>query len=329
MSGPRLGVMSFSLGGDLWRRRISVEGMIAAIASLGPGQELELIGSHALRGFPDPDEAEVAALRSMIEDHGVVASVYCADLDRGRTTGAMLSPQAALQLVEREAALARALGFQALRVSPAGPDLVPDLARLAERLGIPVLVEHGAEPRTDPHTADLVEAIARHGEGRVGLIADGSAFVRRLPQPWKQACLDGGVPTDALDLVVQSWDPEQPLPEVMGALHGLGLDTLQLELSVYALMTTRFLFRKGDVAGLLDMLPHVHHLQTKFFATGSDGADPCVPYDEIVPLLRDAGFSGGLHAEYEGGIWSAGLDTVAELRRHQGYLRRLWGDGQA
>jgi hypothetical protein len=329
MSAPRLGVMSFSLGADLWRRRLDVDGMISAIGSLGPGQELELIGSHALRGFPDPEPAEIDGLRSAMEEHGVVASVYCADVDRSRTTGTMLSPAGALELVEREAAIARRLGFEALRVSPAGPGLVEDLARLSERTGMVVLVEHGAEPRTDPPTAELLERIVALGTDRVGFIADGSAFVRRLPEPWKQACLDGGVPQEALDLVVGSWDPEVPLPDVMGRLHGLGLAPLELELSVYALMTTRFLFRKGDVGGLLDMLPVVHHVQTKYFATDATGADPCVPYDEIVPLLRDAGFAGGLHAEYEGGIWSAELDTMAELRRHQAYLTALWQDAPA
>lgn len=326
MTGPRLGVMTFSLCGDLWRRRMTVEESLEAVASLGEGQELELIGSLALHGFPSPADEEVRRLRTTIERLGLVPSVYCTDLDRGRSRSRTLSQLEALALVEeQEVPVARALGFSALRVNAAAPDLVPELDRLGQRTGLTVLVEHGAEPRTDPGTADLVDAFSRLGSERVGLIVDGSSFVRRLPEPWKAAALAGGVPSQALDLVVASWDPEQPLPEVMGALHGMGLDPLELELSVYAFMTTRFLFRKGDVEGLHDLLPYTHHVQTKFFATDADGVDPCVPYDEIVPLLRGAGYAGGLHAEYEGGIWSAELDTVAEIRRHQGYLTRLWG----
>ncbi len=317
--------MTFSLCGDLWRGRMTVDESLEAIASLGPGQEVELLGSLALPGFPDATYDELRHLRSTMDRLGLVPSVYCADLERARSARRTLSQHEALGLVEEEAAYARALGFEALRVNAAAPDLLEDLARLAERSGLLVLIEHGAEPRTDPHTADLVDALARLGSSGVGLIVDGSAFVRRLPEPWQRAALAGGVPPRALELVVGSWDPEVPLPEVMGALHGLGLDPLELELSVYALMTTRFLFRKGDVRGLHDLLPYTHHVQTKFFATDDDGVDPCVPYDEIVPLLRDAGYVGGLHAEYEGGIWSAELDTVAELRRHQAYLERLWG----
>ena len=85
MSGPRLGVMTFSLCGDLWRRRMTVDESLAAVASLGGSQELELIGSLALQGFPSPDDDEVRRLRVTIERLGLVPSVYCADLDRGRS----------------------------------------------------------------------------------------------------------------------------------------------------------------------------------------------------------------------------------------------------
>ncbi len=325
MTGPRLGVMTFSLCGDLWRRRMSIDESLEAVASLGAGQEVELLGSLALPAFPASSADELRRLRATIERLELVPSVYCADLERGRSRSRTLSQCEALELVEVEAGYARELGFPALRVNAAGPDLLEDLDRLAGRTGLVVLIEHGAEPRTDPHTAELVAGLDRLGSQRVGLIVDGSAFVRRLPEGWRRAAVAGGVPTAALDLIVGSWDPEQPLPEVMGALHGMGLDRLELDLAVYALMTTRFLFRKGDVQGLRELLPWTHHMQTKFFATDAEGVDPCVPYDEIVPLLRDAGYAGGLHAEYEGGIWSAELDTVAEIRRHQGYLERLWG----
>jgi hypothetical protein len=326
MTGPRLGVMTFSLCGDLWRRRATIDGSLESIASLGAGQEVELLGSLALPRFPAAGADELMHLRRTMERLELVPSVYCADLERARSRRATLSQREALAEVEREASYARALGFPALRVNAAAPDLLEDLDRLAGRTRLTVLIEHGAEPRTDPHTAALVEGLARLGSERVGLIVDGSAFVRRLPEPWRRASLASGVPAQALDLVVESWDPERPLPDVMGELHRMGLDPLALDLSVYALMTTRFLFRKGDVQGLHDLLPFTHHVQTKFFATDDDGADPCVPYDEIVPLLRNAGYTGGLHAEYEGGIWSAELDTVAELRRHQSYLARLWHD---
>jgi hypothetical protein len=324
LNGPTLGVMLFSLSGDLWRRRMTRRQTIEAVASLGPNQEIELIGAQSLRGFPQVANDEIASVRSLLDRTGVVPSVYCADLDRGRSATRTLSLREALELADHEAGIARQLGFPALRVNAATADLLEHLARLGERQGLDVLIELGAEPRTDAATSELVEGLARLGSPHVGLIADGSAFVRRLPEPWRDACLAGGIPQEALDVVIRTWDEQRPLPDRFAELAAIPLSSLQRELAMYALMTSVFLFRRGEVDGLRDMLPFTRHVQTKFFATSADGRDPCVPYDEIVPLLKDAGFSGGLHAEYEGGIWSETLDTMAELRRHQGYLTRLW-----
>ena len=52
-------------------------------------------------------------------------------------------------------------------------------------------------------------------------------------------------------------------------------------------------------ADLIEVLPHVHFIQTKFFEIDDDLRDLHIPWAEIFPLL-ESGWSGSLSSEYEG-----------------------------
>ena len=189
MSGPRLGVMTFSLCGDLWRRRMSIDESLAAVASLGPGQELELIGSLALPGFPHLDAGEVAHLRGTIERLGLVPSVYCTDLDRGRSPSRTLSQREALELVEPEAAVARALGLPG--PSPqrggTGPARGPGSARRSYRVDRAHRARRRAAHRCRHRRAG-------RGADPAGLRACRAHRRRQLLHPTAAGTVEAGVP---------------------------------------------------------------------------------------------------------------------------------------
>ena len=72
MSAPGLGVMLFSLGGEFWRRRLSLTGCLEAVASLGPDQGIELIGAQSLTSYPEVSADEVRDFREAVDRTGVV-----------------------------------------------------------------------------------------------------------------------------------------------------------------------------------------------------------------------------------------------------------------
>ena len=125
MSGPRLGVMLFSLGGLFWQRRLDLAGCLEAVASLGPDQGIELIGAQSLAGYPDVAGDEVRAFRAAVDRTGVVPVSYCAYLERARSGSRVLSPLEAVPLLEREIATARRLGFPMVRINTATPEVLP------------------------------------------------------------------------------------------------------------------------------------------------------------------------------------------------------------
>jgi hypothetical protein len=325
MSTPGLGVMLFSLGGLFWRDRLSLSDALDLVAALGPAQGIELIGAQSLPSYPEVSRTDVRAFRSAVDRTGVVPVSYCAYLERARSRSRVLSPLEALPLVEQEIATARQLGFPMVRLNTATPEVLRELALLSDRSGMDLVVEIGTEPRTDPTAAALVEELDHLDCPGLGLIQDFSAFVTTLPAPFLAAAVADGVPPEAARIISDSWAARLPVAQAVDSIRSLpGLSPTQAELATITAHTAFVLFRPGDPAGLRDVVGHLRHVQAKFFAVGPDGAEPCIRYDELIPLLRDEGYAGRIHSEFEGFLWSDELDAMDQIARQQAYVTRLW-----
>jgi hypothetical protein len=324
LSTPGLGVMLFSLGGEFWQRRLSLSGCLEAVASLGPDQGVEVIGAQSLSSYPDVSADEIRAFRDTVDRTGVVPVSYCAYLERARSRSRALSPVEALGLVEQEIATARALGFPMVRLNTATPEVLRELAPIADRTGVELVIELSTEPRTNPGTAALLEELDRLACPALGVIQDFSAFVRAVPQPFLADAAAGGAPVAALDAVTTAWDEGWPVSDAVDAVLALDLSPAERGRAVQAAHITYALFPRGEAAGLADVLPHLRHVQAKFFALGETGTEPCVPYAQLIGILRDGGYTGRIHSEFEGFLWDDDLDAMDQLRRHQADVVRLW-----
>ena len=75
------------------------------------------------------------------------------------------------------------------------------------------------------------------------------------------------------------------------------------------------------MSDLVEVLPHTHFIQAKFFEIDDDLHDLHVPWGDIVPTLEKAGWTGWLSSEYEGRREPyRGRDQV---RRQHALLRSL------
>lgn len=325
MTRPALGVMLFSLGGLFWRRRLTLAGCLEAVAALGPDQGIELIGAQSLPSYPDVSADDVRAFRDAVDRTGVVPVSYCAYLERARSRSRTLAPLEAVPLVEQEIATARRLGFGMVRINTATPEVLRALAPVSERTGVTVVVELATEPRTDPAARALVEELDRLGCPGLGLLQDFSAFVRSVPAPFRTSAVADGTPPEAVDAVARGWSAGRPVGDVVEEVLALpGLTGTGRSLAVGTAHTAYALFPRGRPEGLLDVLPHLRHVQAKFFAVGPDGDEPCIPYDVLVPALRGGGYAGRIHSEFEGFLWSDELDALDQIARQQRHLLSLW-----
>ena len=70
------------------------------------------------------------------------------------------------------------------------------------------------------------------------------------------------------------------------------------------------------------IMPQVVHIHGKFYDFDAAGNETAIPYDEILPVFRDAGYDGYMSSEWEGHMYSnaSGFDMIA---KHQALCRRV------
>jgi sugar phosphate isomerase/epimerase len=82
----------------------------------------------------------------------------------------------------------------------------------------------------------------------------------------------------------------------------------------------------NDPRNMLDYMPYIHHIQAKFYEMTDDGVEYSIPYDKIIPVLIEGGYTGYLSSEYEGNrhIQDAfDVDSVEQVRRQHAMFQRL------
>ena len=77
---------------------------------------------------------------------------------------------------------------------------------------------------------------------------------------------------------------------------------------------------------MLDYMPRIHNVHGKFYEMTADLVEPSIPYDEIVRVLKQGGYTGYICSEYEGNRWIEDFqepDSVEQVRRQQEMLKGL------
>ena len=80
---------------------------------------------------------------------------------------------------------------------------------------------------------------------------------------------------------------------------------------------------------MLDYMPRIHNVHGKFYEMTPDYIEPSIPYDEIVRVLEQGGYTGYICSEYEGNRWIEDFqepDSVEQVRRQQVMLAKLLGE---
>jgi hypothetical protein len=297
-----LGVTLFSFTREFWLRQWSLEDCLAKVASLGPGQALELIGAQSLPGYPHVSAETERAFRAAVERHGLVPTCY----------GAYHEPA---ELLETELALARRLGFPLLRLNTATPELIERLLPAAERAGVRIVVELHNKPIGSPEMQALLALFDRLQSPHVGFLQDLGAIMHRVPETFALAAAGVGLAPPVVAAIVDGWNAGGSVEQTRARVAEEGGGPVG---ATWAHMCHSMFVRTAPET-LDAVLPHLAHVHAKFFGI-VDGEEPAIPYAEI--LERLAGYDGALVSEYSG-LHPTATDSLTQVRAHQDMLRRL------
>jgi sugar phosphate isomerase/epimerase len=271
---------------------MTLEDVFADIADLG-ATGIEILGEGNLPGYPTPDAAWIDFWHGLVAEYGLTPTNFGSWVDTTRFSGRDLTAEEGAEQLQQDLRLARELGFTSVRPKfgvvswdldphPIWEQVVERSLDLAADLDVVICPEiHSPTPIKHPVTQGYIDFIEKTGTEHFKLLIDTGIFQTAAVR-------------EAAEVLGTDDDEDVPPP----------LRPLRVPMS-----------------DLVEVLPHTHFIQAKFFEIDDDLHDLHVPWGDIVPTLEKAGWNGWLSSEYEGRREPyRGRDQV---RRQHALLRSL------
>lgn len=318
------GVSLYSFQNETFLGKMTVEDCIRTCADFG-ALGIEVIAEQSFWHYPEQPlaEADVQNWHGLMAKYGThpVAHDFMLDYKRYKDRPMPFDEQVAS--VKRDIDTAVRLGAPYLRALVSiSPDVLVAAAPYAEEKGVKLLLEVHAPLHFDhPWIIRHAEAYEKSGSDALGFLPDMGMFLHRFPRVWKERFVRNGCPQDLADYIEKAFEDRTLSEYVVLEVRNRGGNGAAMGMVETLRHNAAFEPRR-----MLDFMPRIHNIHGKFYDMTADLVEPSIPYDEIVAVLKQGGYSGHICSEYEGNRWiedAEEVDSVEQVRRHQAMLKNL------
>ena len=333
-SNIKRGVSLYSFQEEYFLRKMTLEQIVATCSKLDiPG--IEIIGDQMIPGYPNIPESFFDKWHSWMEKYNVTPVCLDMFLDWNKYKGRTMTDDERIESVTRDIVNASKLGCTVIRViHDVEPSILERLAPAAEKYKVKLALEIHAPSYYDSELEQrLLKLFQRVKSPYLGFTLDLGVFCKRLPRVASERLVRDGMKPSIAEYLADAYD-NQTLPqnhELGKRNDALANKILQMggtEEDVYsAFMATHMIY--ADPKMMLDYIPYTYHIHGKFYEMLPDYTEYSIPYEEIVPVLKEGGYNGYIDSEYEGNRWiqdAFEVDSTEQVRRHQVMLKRLIGE---
>jgi sugar phosphate isomerase/epimerase len=317
-------VSLYSFQEEYFLRKMTLEDMLVTCQELGiPG--VEIIGEQMITGYPRISSSFFDQWHSWLEKYGLTPVCLDQFIFPQIYKNRLMTEDEMVASILEDIRVAKRLGVKLIRVQHSVTSRILErTVAEAEKAGISLDVEiHAPSTLESPFEQELVRTFERVDSPYLGFVLDLGIFTRRLGRIMTDRWMRMGMKPAVAKVIAECYDNRQmdKLEDDIRALNGTQ-DDLDATFLVKHLVNS-------DPRHILPYMKYIHHIHAKFSEMTDEGRDYSIPYEEIIPILVEGGFSGYLSSEYEGGWFIQDafvVDGVEQVRRHQRMLKQLLGE---
>ena len=325
------GVSLYTFQEEYFHRKMTLEDILAACAKIDV-RGIEIIGDQMIPRYPDISDEFVKAWHGWLDKYELTPVCLDMFLDWNKYVGRQMTFDERVDSVKRDIVNANRLGCTVIRViHDVEPVLLEKLIPSAEKYGVTLALEvHAPSDLDSPLEQRLIELFDKVQTPYLGFTIDLGIYCKRLPRVVSDRFLREGMSPALTQYLIEAYDTNS-LPHAGD--EGPGKESLAekvikrggREKDIYlAYMGTHMIY--SNPRRLLDYMKHIKHFHGKFYEMLPDNTEYSIPYEEIIPVLREGHYSGYIDSEYEGQRWIddvSEVDSLEQVRRHHAMLKNL------
>ncbi len=318
------GVSLYSFQEEYFLRQMSLEDILATCAKLDiPG--IEIIGDQMIPNYPNVSEAFYDKWHSLLEKYGQTPTCLDMFLDWNKYKGRVMTDDEKVESVQKDILAANKLGCTVIRViTHTEPKTLERLAPFAEKYNVRLGVEiHSPFHFDHPYEQSLLELYQKVKSPYLGFVPDMGIFVKCFPRVVSERWVRDGMKPEIADFIVKSYDSHSNPENIGKEVEKMGGSSKEAAIAEGA-----FRYIYTDPRRMLDFMPYIFHIHAKFYEMLPEYREYSIPYEEIIPVLIEGGYTGYLSSEYEGNrhIQDAfPVDITEHVRRQQTMFKELLG----
>jgi sugar phosphate isomerase/epimerase len=328
--GPRRGVSLYSFQQLYYLREKTLEELVAISAEMG-AVGIETIAEQMMPGFPNLPGSFYEQWRDWMRRYGATPTAHDGFFDSTLYRHRPLTHEEEVAMLRRDVEHAARLGCGIVRTLHDAPaDAVEEVVADLERHDVKLVFEiHSPRHFDDAYNTQWLPLFDRY-PGRIGYLLDLGIFIRRLPRVMMERFLRDGAQervvqhiVDRHDAAIEAGADRVYLQELADEVEELDPSETDRRIVRYA---SRFIWE--DPERIRPAARHIHHVHAKFFEMTDEGEEYSIPYEQVVNVLVESGYTGWVSSEYEGQrhVQDAfPVDEIEQVRRHQELLQRLLG----
>ena len=316
------GVSLYSFQEEYFLRKMSLEDCIAAAAKMG-ALGIESIAEQMMPGFPNLSDAFYDHWHGWMANYGTTPTCHDMFLDTKKFKGRLMTEAEMLASVIRDLKHANRLGCTVMRcIVTTPPEIMAKAAPYAEQYNVRMGLEIHAPFNFDHEWIRRhLDTYAKVGSPYLGILPDMGIFEKRYPRVRSDRYIRRGAHPHIIQYISDAYAQHQRLDSLIDDVKKMGANDLDLAMANDIQHMTYVNPRR-----LLEYMPLIFHIHAKFYEMLEDYTEYSIPYDEVVAVLVEGGYTGYLSSEYEGNrhIQDAyEVDSVEQVRRQQVMLSRL------